>query len=90
MGRGQLVIVASDPQRGIELEQAIESDAVNARATLSLTTEGTATRLTWVDEGTLPPIMGGLYRGTVETRLGEQMEMSLAKLKALLEVVPPG
>ena len=90
MGRGQVVIVASDPQRGIELDEAIESEVVNAHASLTFTPEGEATRVTWVDEGTLPPIMGGFFRGLVEDRLAENVSTSLQKLKALLEDRPAG
>ena len=85
MGRGRMVIVASDPLRGIELEQAIESDEVNARASLSLSREGAGTRLTWIDEGTLPFLVGGFFRGTVERQLGEHLAASLEKLRALAE-----
>jgi carbon monoxide dehydrogenase subunit G len=90
MGRGQIVIVASDPERGIELDQAIESEMVNSHATLSLTREGEGTRVTWIDEGTLPPVVGGFFRATVEQELASNLERSLQKLKALLEVRPEG
>lgn len=85
MGRGSLVIVASDPSRGIELDQAIESERVNSHASITLTAEGDQTRVTWIDEGTLPPIVGGFFRGTVEERLGAHLSTSLENLKALLE-----
>lgn len=85
MGRGQVVIVASDPQRGIELDETIESEVVNAHASLTFTAEGDATRVTWVDEGTLPLIMGGFFRGVVEDGLALHISTSLQKLKALLE-----
>lgn len=89
MGRGQLVIVASDPLRGIELDQAIESETVNAHASLTFTPEGAATRVTWVDEGTLPPIAGGLFRNTLQQQLGAHLESSLTKLKTILEAQTP-
>lgn len=85
MGRGRLVIVAADPQRGIELEQAIESDQVNAHASLTFTPEGDATRITWVDEGTLPPLAGGFFRNTMQEQLGAHLEASLTKLKTIVE-----
>ena len=59
MGRGQLLIVASDPLRGIELDQSIEAEAPNAHASITFTAEGSGTRVTWLDQGTLPPIVGG-------------------------------
>lgn len=89
MGRGYLMIVAADPAHRIVLDQAIESEQVNAHASLSLTPEGTSTRVTWVDEGTLPPLVGGLFRATVEDGLARHMAASLQKLKALLEGPSP-
>jgi hypothetical protein len=89
MGRGSLMIVAADPARGIVLDQAIESEQVNAHASISLSPEGTSTRVTWVDEGTLPPIFGGLFRATVEDGLAGHMAASLSKLEALLETPSP-
>lgn len=88
MGRGQLEIVAADPATGIELAQAIESEVVNAKASLRFSREGDDTRLTWRDEGTLPLLVGGLFRGTVEARLGGHLEASLEKLKATVEALP--
>ncbi|MDP1829695.1 MAG: SRPBCC family protein [Archangium sp.] len=89
MGRGQIVITASDPLRGVELDESIESEVVNARASLAFTAEGDATRVTWVDEGTLPPVVGGFFRGTVEDRLGAHFATSLEKLKAVVEAQTP-
>ena len=90
MGRGQMVIVASDPLRGIELDEALESETVNAHASLTFTTEAGGTRVTWVDEGTLPPITGGLFRRTVEDQLGSHLATSLEKLKAVVEAPAAG
>lgn len=89
MGRGQLVITASDPLRGIELDESIESEVVNAKASLAFSAEGGATRVTWVDEGTLPLIVGGFFGGTVEDRLGAHFATSLEKLKAVVEAQAP-
>lgn len=89
MGRGQVVIVASEPHRGIELDESIEAEAANAHASLTFSTEGSATRVTWVDEGTLPPIAGGFFRGTVEDQLGSHFAASLEKLKAVVEAQAP-
>ena len=89
MGRGQLVIVASDPQRGLELDQAIESDQVNAHASFTFTPEGSSTRVTWVDQGTLPPLAGGFFRNTMQERLGAHLEASLTKLKTIVEAQAP-
>lgn len=89
MGRGQIVIVASDRLKGIELDQAIESETVNAHASLTFTAEGSATKVTWLDEGTLPLIAGGFFRNTMERRLGDNLEASLTKLKTIIEAQTP-
>lgn len=88
MGRGRIEIVASDPQRGIELAEAIESEVVNAHASLAFTPEGEGTRVTWRDEGTLPPIVGGFFRSTVEEVLAANLAAGLEKLKATVEALP--
>lgn len=90
MGRGRLVITAADPAKGLELEQAIESDTVNSHASLRFTVEGGKTRVTWTDEGTLPPLVGGLFRGTVEQKLSVHLATSLERLKSLLETRQEG
>lgn len=88
MGRGQVAIVAADPQRGVELEQAIESDDVNAHASLHFERAGTGTRLTWVDKGTLPLLVGGLFKSSVEERLAAHFSTGLKKLKGVVEALP--
>lgn len=84
MGRGTITIIEADETTGIALEQRIESDDVNAHAKISYTVEGEGTRVTWTDEGTLPP-MSGFFRGTVESELGAHFDAALAKLKKLVE-----
>ena len=88
MGRGRIEIVASDPRRGIDLDEAIESDVVNAHASLTFVAEGEGTRVTWRDEGTLPLIAGGFFRGTVEEMLNTHFAAGLLKLKTAVEALP--
>lgn len=90
MGRGRLVIVSSEPTKGIELDQAIESEVVNSHASLRFTIEDGKTRVTWIDEGTLPPLVGGFFRGTMEQKLGLHLASSLEKLKSILETRQEG
>lgn len=87
LGRGRIEIVAADNKRGVELDEAIESETVNAHATIAFTAEGSQTRVTWIDRGTLPPL-GGLFLGNVEVTLGKNFETSLVKLKSLVEALP--
>lgn len=88
MGRGQLEIVQSDPMIGVELDEAIESEVVNAHASIRYTPEGAGTRLTWSDQGTLPPVVGGFFKGLVEAQLGQSLTTGLTRLKALVEALP--
>lgn len=88
MGNGTMEIVESSPLTGIALSEAIETPTENARASLRFTREGDSTRVTWVDEGTMPFIVGGFFRAEVETQLSANFATSLAKLKALVEAMP--
>jgi hypothetical protein len=87
MGRGRIEIAAFDPGR-LDLDEAIESDVVNAHASITFTAEGEETRVTWRDEGTLPPVVGGFFRSTVEAGLNENFSASLLKLKSIVEALP--
>lgn len=90
-GRGQLRIIAADPQSGIELEQAIESEEPNSRASIQYVAHGDGTTVRWRDEGTLPPVVGGYFKGAHEKKLSAQLHASLGKLKVLVEqnTTPP-
>ena len=88
MGRGKLTITWADPHRGLRLDEAIESDQVNAHAELSFLPDGAGTRVRWVDEGELP-LLGGWFRGRVEATLGRHFEAGLGRLKALAEAPGP-
>lgn len=86
MGRGRLRIVESDPATGIKLEEAIESDEVNATGTITYERLGDGvTRVTWTDTGTGPLVIGGLFRWAINSGLGKHMEGALAELKRLAE-----
>lgn len=89
MGRGRMEIVRSDPAQGLEVDEAIESDQVNAHARFTYTVQGDATKVTWVDEGTLPPVIGGYLHGVLEDMLNENFSKGLTKLKAVVEAQPP-
>lgn len=89
MGQGKIEIVEADPAVGISLSESIESPTENAHASLRFTREGAQTRVTWIDEGTLPWVVGGFFRGTVEEVLSANFETSLNKLKAVVEALPP-
>lgn len=87
MGRGAMTITAAD-ETGVSVDEAIESDVVNAHSRLSLRPDGSGTIVTWTDAGTLPP-MGGYFREQLERQLGAHFEQGLAALKTLVEKQPP-
>jgi hypothetical protein len=87
MGRGAMTVTAAD-LTGVSIDEAIESDTVNARGRFSFKPDGQGTLVTWTDEGTLPP-MGGYFRENLEVMLGGHFEKGLAALKALVEKQPP-
>lgn len=88
IGHGAMTVTAADVT-GVSLDEAIESDSVNARARLAFTPlDAQRTRVTWTDDGTLPP-MGGFFRDLVEASLGGHFETGLATLKRVVEAQPP-
>jgi hypothetical protein len=89
VGTGRMEIIRSDPSTGLTLDEAIESDAVNARATFTYAVDGGTTLVTWVDEGTLPPVLGGFFRTMVEDRLQDDFTRGLETLKSTVEEFPP-
>lgn len=88
MGNGRMEMTFAEPRQGIRVDEAIESAQVNAHGSILFTPEGPNTRVTWVDEGTLPPVLGGFFRSSINDMLNENFEAGLIKLKALVEVLP--
>jgi hypothetical protein len=86
LGPGALTIVAAAPT-AVDLEAALASEDVNARQRFTFVPEGDGTRVTWVDEGTLPRL-GGFFTSSVEARLSRQLEVGLSNLKAVVEREP--
>lgn len=87
MGHGAMTITAAD-RTGVSIDEAIESDVVNARGRLAFTPDGQGTTVTWSDDGTLPP-MGGFFRENLEAMLGAHFEKGLSALKSVVEQQPP-
>ncbi|MCU0699763.1 MAG: SRPBCC family protein [Myxococcaceae bacterium] len=87
LGHGALTVTAATAS-GVTLEGAIESDTVNTTSRFTLEPVADGTRVTWVDEGTLPRF-GGLFVSQVEARLGERLERGLSLLKEVVEREPP-
>jgi Polyketide cyclase / dehydrase and lipid transport len=88
-GTGSTTITESDPERGVHFESKVNSDVATARGAITYHVEGTATRVTWRDEGELPLITGGYLRDSVEQGLTQLLEQNLNKLKDVAERTAP-
>jgi hypothetical protein len=86
MGHGKMTIVKSDVASGVWVDEMIETDdGVNAKGSLTWTRQGEETTVKWVDEGTLPPVIGGYVVSMIEQMLGDNFKTGLEKLKVQAE-----
>ncbi len=85
MGLGKMIITKSDPATGVWVDEMINSEEVNAKGSLTWTREGEATKVKWVDSGTLPPVIGGYFVGFFNKMLSENFQTGLQNLKAVAE-----
>ena len=85
MGKGRIEIVRSEPEKGVWIDEAIESDVINAHGSLTYERTQAGTVVTWHDTGDLPPVLGGFYRGAVNKMLREHFAKSLVQLKQFAE-----
>lgn len=88
MGRGLIEITAADPKVGVEMTEAIESDTPNGHSSFAYRVEGNGTHLTWLDRGTLPLLLGGYFRSSVEKKLNASFQRGLEALKQRVEAQP--
>jgi hypothetical protein len=86
-GEGQLKITRADAN-GIEYESRLQSDQVNGHGWIKLENTSEGTRVTWHDEGKLPPVYGGYFAALMEQNLQNQFNAALAKLKEVSEAKP--
>ncbi len=84
-GTGTTTIVRADAQEGVWFESRINSDTPNADGSVKYETRGSSTNVTWRDHGSLPFIIGGFMRDSVERGLDAHMEQGLTRLKDLAE-----
>lgn len=75
------LILTEVTETGIKYDAQMESDQVNASG--EITTDGK--RITWKDTGTLPAIIGGYFRGVMNSALNAHMSSGLAELRRLAE-----
>lgn len=85
MGRGRMRIERSEPEAGVWIVEAIESDDDNAKGSITFHPVPDGTEVVWTDEGKLPPIIGGFFRKQIQTVLGEHFRVGLRTLKRNVE-----
>ncbi|MCB9893482.1 MAG: SRPBCC family protein [Planctomycetes bacterium] len=84
MGTGRLTITKVE-ERTVYYESAIQSETPNGQGWIKLEHTSEGTRVTWHDEGKLPPVYGGYFAATIEQNLKTQFSAALAKLKETSE-----
>ena len=79
--RGTMTLVEVDPDTGIRWDGKIESDEVNNHGELRLSEVGEGRwKVTIVDTGELPPVIGGYFVPAMNAGLGQHFEGTLARL----------
>jgi hypothetical protein len=86
MGNGLMTTVKSDPAAGFEYELMMDEFEEPAHGSIVYAAEGTSTRVTWKDTGTLGsnPLMR-LMGPVLEGMLGHYFDKGLANVKAIVE-----
>lgn len=78
---GAMTFVEVDPNHGIRWDGRIESDEINNHGSISYEQlEGGSVRVTLVDDGTLPPVLGGYFVPFMNAALSQHFAGALARL----------
>ena len=84
--KGQMVLVEADPEVGIAWDGLIETDEINNHGTIRYEPlEGGRVRVTLIDEGTLPPIVGGYFVPVMNAGLTTHFDAALTRLEHVAE-----
>jgi hypothetical protein len=84
-GYGQLTLTQIEPLALVRYDSQIESAQKNGSGEFRFETKpGDPLRgtISWIDEGELPPIVGGYFKSMVEASLKDHFQKSLEKLTA--------
>ena len=83
---GEIVLVESDPAKGIRWDGKIETDEVNNHGEIRYEQlDGGVVRVTLLDTGTLPPVFGGYFVPVMNSALGQHFGAALGRLEAAVE-----
>jgi len=85
MGRGKMAITRSDAAKGVWFDEHIDADEVNAHGSIVYAAVDGGTKLTWTDDGKLPPIVGGYFRSMLQGYLKTHFDKGLETLKRLVD-----
>ncbi|MDD9933671.1 MAG: SRPBCC family protein [Myxococcales bacterium] len=83
--RGQMKITKSDPASGLSFDTAVFSAEYNGTATIEYEAAEGGTRVTWRGNGSVMPVVGGLFARRIGEGVGGYYENSLGELKTLVE-----
>jgi hypothetical protein len=86
MGNGQLTVTSSDPAAGLDYEMMMDEFIEPARGSIHYAPAGTATRVTWKDQGTfgtnpLLRLLGPMMEGMLE----QYFDKGLTNVKSIVE-----
>jgi len=84
LASGETRIVRSDPREGVWFESHTQGGDAS-EASVRYGERPGVTRVTWLDRGRLPPIIGGLFLDLFQKRLHDHMSTGLERLKDLVE-----
>jgi uncharacterized protein YndB with AHSA1/START domain len=84
--KGEIVIVEADPRVGIRWDGKIETDEINNHGEIRYEQlDGGVVRVTLIDTGTLPPVLGGYFVPVMNSALGQHFGAALGRLEAAVE-----
>jgi uncharacterized membrane protein len=83
---GAITLVEADPAAGVEWDGRIETDEINNHGSIRYETlDSGLVRVTLVDEGTLPPVLGGYFVPVMNAALSQHFGNALGRLEAVAE-----
>jgi hypothetical protein len=86
LGRGRVVLVESDPMKGIAYELTLERTPEPARGRFRFEREGGTIRVTWRDQGDLGgELVARLFLPLLCAQLGRDQQQSLERLRQVVE-----
>lgn len=86
-GSGTTTLTESAPARGVWFKSEL-GDGTSGTGSVTYAEANGTTTVTWTNDGKLPSLIGGYFRGYFEEVLGSHCEEGLKRLKAAVENSP--